>query len=84
VKALPDYRLEIEMQTDTHIVFAFNSRLCTMRFGALKDAELFNTVRTDGDFILFGKDGAVKVQIGPMDFMDLILVDRTGEFPDYN
>jgi two-component system chemotaxis response regulator CheY len=83
VKALPDYRLEVEMQTDTRIVFDFNSRLGTMRFGALKDAELFNTVHTDGDFILFGKEDAAKVKISPSDFMDLILVDRTGQFPDY-
>lgn len=70
------------METDTHIVFDFTSRLGTMRFGALVDDELFSSARTDGNCILFGKPGAAKIRIGPADFADLMLVDRTFGGPD--
>jgi hypothetical protein len=76
VQPLPQHKLEVVMETDTHIVFDFTSRLGTMRFGALVDDDLFDSVRTDGNFILFGKPGAEKIRIGPADFADLMLVDR--------
>jgi hypothetical protein len=75
VKALPDYRLEIEMKTDTLVVFNFNSRLCTAQFGALKDTALFNTAHTNGDYILFGKEGYPEIIIAPADFIDLALYE---------
>jgi two-component system chemotaxis response regulator CheY len=83
VEALPDYKLKIEMQTNTRVEFDFSSRLCTVRFSALEDAELFGTAHTDGDFILFGNDKTANVKISPSEFMDLVLVDRTGACPDY-
>ena len=82
VTALPGYKLEVEMGTDTHILFDFTSRLETVRFGALKDKAVFYTVYTDGNYILFQKEGVDKVKISADDFMDLVLVDRTGEFPE--
>ena len=81
VTALPGHKLKVEMGTGTLIDFDFNSRLSSVRFGNLKDESVFNTVYTDGTFILFQKEGEVKVKISPDDFMDLVLVDRTGEFP---
>lgn len=82
VKALPGYKLEVEMGTNTRIEFDFVSRLNTMRFGALKDEKLFATASTDGSFITFGTDDvAKKVRISAIDFMDLVLVDRTGRLP---
>ncbi|MDR2780343.1 MAG: hypothetical protein LBB28_04380 [Synergistaceae bacterium] len=84
VKALSGCRLEIEMQTDTRILFDFNSRIGTVRFNALRDDELFSSVRTDGDFILFEKGGDTKIKIGATDFMDLVLVDRTRDVPYYD
>jgi len=77
------HTLEVVMETDTHIVFDFTSRLGTMRFGALVDDDLFNSVRTDCNFILFVKPGAAEIRIGPADFADLMLVDRTIDGPDY-
>ena len=81
VKALPGYKLEVEMATNTHIEFDFESRLDTIRFGALKDEKLFATASTDGNFITFGTNDAPKVKISAIDFMDLVLVDRTGRYP---
>ena len=81
VTAQPGYKLKVEMGTGTLIDFDFNSRLSSVRFGNLKDEAVFSTVHTDGDYILFQKEGEVKIKISPDDFMDLVLVDRTGEFP---
>lgn len=83
VHPLPKHKLEVVMETDTHIVFDFTSRLGTMRFGALVDDDLFNSVRTDGNCILFVKPGAAEIRIGPADFADLMLVDRAMDGPDY-
>ena len=81
VTALPGYKLGVEMGTGAHIDFDFTSRLCSVRFGTLKDEAVFRTAYTDGNFILFQKEGEIKVKISADEFMDLVLVDRTGEFP---
>ena len=83
VAALPDYKLEVEMGTGARIDFDFTSRLETLRFGVLRDEALFSTVYTDGNYLLFKKEGEDKVKISPDEFMDLVLIDRTGEFPKY-
>ena len=81
VTALPDYKLKVEMGTGARIDFDFTSRLESVRFGNLKDDAVFSTAHTDGFSILFEREGEVKVKISADDFMDLVLVDRTGEFP---
>ena len=73
VKALPDYLLEIEMQTDAHIVFDFKPCLGTARFGALKEEEVFGTAHTDGFRIQFRKGARGKVTITAGEFVDLVL-----------
>jgi hypothetical protein len=81
VKAMPGHKLLVEMGTGTHIDFDFNSRLSSVRFGALNDEAVFNTAHTDGFFIVFQKDGKDAVKLSADDFMDLVLIDRTGEYP---
>ena len=81
VTALPGYKLKVEMGTGTLIDFDFNTRLRSVRFGTLKNEAVFNSVYTDGNFIIFQKEGEDKVKISADDFMDLVLVDRTGEYP---
>ncbi len=76
VHALPDYQLEVIMETGTTIHFDFRSRLNTVRFGLLRDNELFRSVRTDGNYLIFNKTGKMPVKIAAADFMDLVLVDR--------
>jgi len=76
VQALPDYQLEVFMETGTIIHFDFRSRLNTARFGRLKDEELFRSVRTDGDYLIFEKTGRMPVKITASEFMDLVLIDR--------
>jgi len=77
VRALPQYRLEVEMTAGSRVELNFSSRLGTVRFGALRDGGVFASAATDGDSILFMKDGVVKVRISAPEFADLILVNRT-------
>lgn len=77
VKSLPEYQLEVEMVTGTIILFNFRSRLNTVRFGKLRDLEMFTSVHTDGLHLVFSKKGKVPVIIDAKEFMDLVLVDRT-------
>ena len=77
VRALTDYQLEVTMETGTSIHFDFRTRLNTARFGMLKDEELFKSVKTDGDYLIFNKAGRMPVKITASEFMDLVLIDRT-------
>lgn len=77
VRALPEYHLEVEMVTGTNILFDFRSRLNTVRYGKLRDVEMFTSVQTDGIQLIFSKKGKVPIKIDAKEFMDLVLVDRT-------
>jgi len=77
VRALPDYQLEVTMGTGTTIHFDFRTRLNTARFGMLRDGEVFRNVRTDGNYLIFQKNGRMPVKITASEFMDLVLIDRT-------
>ncbi len=76
VHILPDYQLEVVMGTGTTIHFDFRSRLDTARFGRLKDEDLFRSVQTDGNYLIFAKAGKMPVRITAAEFMDLVLIDR--------
>lgn len=77
VHALPDYQIEVDMETGTTIRFDFRSRLNTARFGMLRDQELFQSAHTDGNYLIFKKAGRMPVKITASEFMDLVLIDRT-------
>ena len=83
VKTVSDYQLEVLTETDTRIIFNLKPRFNTARFGALRERELFYSAHTDGNYILFEKEGYPKVTISASDMMDLALVDRAGDFPQY-
>ncbi|MDR1510195.1 MAG: hypothetical protein LBS53_11210 [Synergistaceae bacterium] len=83
VKAISGHQLEIVMDTNSFIIFDFGDRLQSIRFSVLQEAELFNTAHTDGFYLLFGEDDKPKVKISPSDLMDLLMTDRTREFPHY-
>jgi len=77
VEALPDYQLKIKMGTNTQIMFNFNSRLNTARFGALKDKNIFSSVHTDGSHLLFNLNTRQTLKITAKEFMDMVLIDTT-------
>ncbi len=75
VYALPDYRLSIYMKTGSIIHFDFRNRLNTPEFCSLRDKDLFRSVHTDGNRLVFAKQGKAVVEITLKEFMDLILFD---------
>lgn len=77
VRALPEHHLEVKVSTGSVIFFDFRGRLGTARFGTLLDEGLFRSVYTDGHSLLFYKAGMMPVQITAVEFMDLVLVDRS-------
>jgi hypothetical protein len=81
VKALPGHKLEVDLATETQILFDFSSRLRNIRYGLLKQDEFFNTASTDGFAIVFEKDGE-EVRMSASEFMDMVLVDRTSNYLD--
>ena len=76
VDARPDYQLKVVMETGTTIHFDFRPRLDTVRFGMLKDKELFQSVHTDGNYLIFKKTNRMPLRITASEFMDLVLIDR--------
>lgn len=77
VRAMPAHRLEVIMETGSVICFDFHAKLNTARFGMLIDEELFQSVYTDGDYLIFYKEGMMPVKITASEFMDLVLIDRS-------
>lgn len=77
VRALPEYHLEVTVATGSVILFDFRGRLGTARFGMLMDEALFQSVHTDGHYLIFYKAGMMPVRITAFEFMDLVLIDRS-------
>lgn len=44
--------------------------------GMLKDQELFQSVHTDGNYLIFKKTNRMPVKVTALEFMDLVLIDR--------
>jgi len=76
VRALPGSTLEVTMATGSIIQFDFCSRLNSARFGILQDEELFRSVWTDGNYLIFEKAGRMPLKITASEFLDLVLIDR--------
>jgi len=75
VRALPDYCLEVVMQTGAVIHYDFTPQLCMSKFGALQEDAVFQSVRTDGDYLLFRRGNMDCVRITAREFMDMLMVD---------
>ena len=78
VGALPDYQLEVVTGTGALVRFDFKSHLHTVRFWSLSDMSLFRSVNTDGDCLYFDQEGYSVVKITASEFIDLLMVDRSG------
>jgi len=61
--------LKIEMSNNNRIWLNFSPLMYTTRFWPLQDQAVFQSVKIDGSFLVFGK----KVRIGATEIMDLVL-----------
>lgn len=82
VRALPDYHLEVVMNSKAVVKFDFHTRLRTARFAALRDKEVFDSVYTDGDYLIFLREGMKCVRITGRELLEMALTDRTANAPD--
>ncbi len=62
ITPLKDYRLFLEMTSGSVAIIDLSKKLDTARFYSLRDEDLFKTVVTDGDYVIWG-DGAVRVTV---------------------
>ena len=54
VQALENRRLRLEMKTGSILTLSLESCLHTIRYSPLKEPEVFQSVRTDGETLFFG------------------------------
>ncbi|MFA9422965.1 MAG: hypothetical protein ACERLG_05280 [Sedimentibacter sp.] len=75
VRALPDYCIEVVMQTGAVIHYDFTPQLSITRFSALQEDVVFQSVWTDGDYLLFKRGNMDCARITAKEFMDMLMVD---------
>ncbi|MEA1959905.1 MAG: DUF2442 domain-containing protein [Bacillota bacterium] len=63
-----DYKLEVELTNGSSVILNLQPKLNTIRFGILRDTEIFNRVETDGTVINWDK----KVELSVSELFDLI------------
>lgn len=73
VMPLNDWRLFVEMETGSVMVVDLSRKLDTARFGDLRNLDLFRSVSTDGDIVLW-RDG--RVRLTARELMDVVFVDK--------
>lgn len=71
VVPLKDYRLFMEMESGSTVTVDLSVKLDTLRYGELADEALFQKVKTDGDYVIWG-DGQVKLTA--RELMDVALI----------
>lgn len=77
VTPLEDGRLRVEMESGSTVCLDMHRRLQSVRFGLLRNQDVFRSVATDGHRLIFYRDDIEVVEISADTFMDLLAVDRT-------
>lgn len=77
VVALEDSYLKVEMESGSTVRLDMSRRLQSVRFGLLRNKDIFQSVATDGYRLIFYRDGNEVMEILNTTFMDLLAIDRT-------
>lgn len=77
VTPMKDDCLQIKMESGSTVCLDMHNRLQSVRFGLLRDQDVFQSVKTDGYRLIFYKDGSEVLEIVADTFMDLLSFDRT-------
>lgn len=77
VTPMEDERLQVEMESGSMVCLDMHSRVQSVRFGLLKNQDVFQSVATDGYRLIFYQNGREVLDIPADTFMDLLAVDRT-------
>jgi two-component system chemotaxis response regulator CheY len=74
---MEDGWLQVEMESGSTVRLDMHRRLQSVRFGLLRNQEVFRSVATDGYRLIFYQNGIEVLEIPADTFMDLLAVDRT-------
>lgn len=74
---MEDGCLQVEMESGSTVYLDMQRRMQSVRFGLLRNEDVFRSVETDGYRLIFYKDGSEVLEIPAVTFMDLLTVDRT-------
>ncbi len=70
VVPLNDFRLFLDMESKANVIVDLSIKLHTMKYKELENESLFQSVKTDGDYVIWG-GGCVKVTV--KELMDIAL-----------
>jgi hypothetical protein len=65
------HRLFMDMESGSSVIVDLSDKLDTVTYGALRDERLFRTVRTDGDYVIWGNS---LVKVTARELLDVALV----------
>ena len=68
---MKDYRLFMKMESGSSVTVDLSAKLHAMKYAELADETLFNNVKTDGDYVIWG-DGRLRLTVNEL--MDVILM----------
>ena len=77
VTPMEDGYLRVEMESGSTVRLDMHRRLQSVRFGLLRNQEIFRSVATDGYRLIFYEEGSEVLEIPAATFMDLLAIDRT-------
>lgn len=77
VTPMKDDCFKVEMESGSTVCLDMHNRLQSVRFGLLRDQDVFKSVKTDGYRLIFYRDGSEVLEIVADTFIDLLSVDRT-------
>lgn len=77
VTPMEDGCLQVEMESGCTVCLDMHRRLQSVRFGLLRNQDVFRSVATDGYRLIFYQNGSEVLEISTSTFMDLLAVDRT-------
>lgn len=74
VSPLPDYRLALTFRNGSSAVINMERRVRTLRFARLASPQVFTSVKTDGDKVVW-QDGGTSLGVYCNELLDAMLMD---------
>jgi hypothetical protein len=71
VVPMKDHRLFMEMESGSSVIVDLSVKLDTMKYKDLSDEQIFKSVETDGDYVVWGRG---RVRVTAKELMDVVLI----------
>lgn len=76
VQPLPGHKLRVETGAGNLIVFDFTPRLDATRYADLRDEELFRSVTTNGEDLVFCLPGRMSVRVSSIELLQMLAYNK--------